>query len=435
MKTRKGIYYFPSYQSARDYAAKHGWPTNRIISYQVGWAIQLRVSGDYVGPNTVKSNPRVRSKGDKTAARELILFADNESSIYPQRVSIHKNLLKIKKGQYSDTKAAKLWGYWFEAAAKSYARQMADPADWNRIFSAATRRLASRSYASREGRILRSAARGETDDYVYKNPRRAKGVPKFKTLGEFRAWFEQGAAHLQKDAETRSKIDELKRRKAHTSGHTKRADLDRQIAYYEGQLTRKNPRRRGGLSGMRYQAYTLTQIRDGNARIGGHFFSKGATLAFKSSYFDDAVYPSPKKGFTYFVTSEDYGDGVARFKIRRYDWRTARIDTLGSKSTMSDAKAAAKAIAGGTYYGDVLENPRRRTKVRRNPGRRGGVYLAAKRGSKTIYFTGSKFSDKGHRKVFANAERAMKIATQLAKRFPAVLSEWILYPEIIRPKA
>jgi len=116
-----------------------------------------------------------RTKGDKAAAHELILFADNESSIYNQRVSIHKNLLrKIKKGQYSDTKAAKLWGYWFEAAAKSYAKQNATPADWSRIFSPSTRRLAARSYASREGKILKAASRGETSDYVYKNPRGRK---------------------------------------------------------------------------------------------------------------------------------------------------------------------------------------------------------------------------------------------------------------------
>lgn len=131
---------------------------------------------------------KTKMKGDKAAARELILFADNESSIYPQRVAIHKNLLrKIKAGKYSDTKAAKLWGYWFETAAKSYARQMANPSDWNRIFSAATRRLAARTYASREGRILRAAARGETDDYVYKNPKKRRKM----TSGESRQFFDR----------------------------------------------------------------------------------------------------------------------------------------------------------------------------------------------------------------------------------------------------
>ena len=49
MKTRKGIFYFDSYKSARDYAETHGHPTNRIIRYELGWAIQLYISGPYVG--------------------------------------------------------------------------------------------------------------------------------------------------------------------------------------------------------------------------------------------------------------------------------------------------------------------------------------------------------------------------------------------------
>ncbi|MEE8503988.1 MAG: hypothetical protein V3T26_06015 [candidate division NC10 bacterium] len=63
IKTRKGIYYFPSFGAARDYAESHGlqeelesyideWEhwTDRIIAYQVGWAIQRNRSGLYWGP-------------------------------------------------------------------------------------------------------------------------------------------------------------------------------------------------------------------------------------------------------------------------------------------------------------------------------------------------------------------------------------------------
>lgn len=50
MKTSKGIYYFPTYLEARRYALANGYPTDRIISYGKGWAIQLFVSGPYVGP-------------------------------------------------------------------------------------------------------------------------------------------------------------------------------------------------------------------------------------------------------------------------------------------------------------------------------------------------------------------------------------------------
>jgi hypothetical protein len=48
-KTHEGIYYFQSFQTARNYAVKHQYPTDRIIPYELGWAIQLRISGPYVG--------------------------------------------------------------------------------------------------------------------------------------------------------------------------------------------------------------------------------------------------------------------------------------------------------------------------------------------------------------------------------------------------
>ena len=51
MQTHRGIYYFPTYQAARSYALAHNHPISRIIEYRRGWAIQLRVSGPYVGPN------------------------------------------------------------------------------------------------------------------------------------------------------------------------------------------------------------------------------------------------------------------------------------------------------------------------------------------------------------------------------------------------
>jgi hypothetical protein len=51
MKTRKGIYYFPTYEAARSEARAQGLPTGRIIAYEIGWAIQLYRSGPYWGPD------------------------------------------------------------------------------------------------------------------------------------------------------------------------------------------------------------------------------------------------------------------------------------------------------------------------------------------------------------------------------------------------
>lgn len=56
MKIHKGIYYFPSYSEAFKYASDNGYPTDRIISYQLGWAIQLYKSGPYVGDHDNQSN-------------------------------------------------------------------------------------------------------------------------------------------------------------------------------------------------------------------------------------------------------------------------------------------------------------------------------------------------------------------------------------------
>lgn len=52
-RVRKGVYYFPTHADAVAHATQDNWPTDRIIHYELGWAIQLGVSGDYVGPASV----------------------------------------------------------------------------------------------------------------------------------------------------------------------------------------------------------------------------------------------------------------------------------------------------------------------------------------------------------------------------------------------
>ena len=56
MRTVRGIHYFDSYPAAREYALARELPTDRIICYGLGWAIQLRRSGPYVGPSEKVSN-------------------------------------------------------------------------------------------------------------------------------------------------------------------------------------------------------------------------------------------------------------------------------------------------------------------------------------------------------------------------------------------
>lgn len=58
---RKGIYYWPTFTAARDWAASQGvtigsspveWP--RIVAYTAGFAIQLERSGNYLGSQHIK---------------------------------------------------------------------------------------------------------------------------------------------------------------------------------------------------------------------------------------------------------------------------------------------------------------------------------------------------------------------------------------------
>ena len=68
--TRKGIYYFPTFTQAREFARKYKFPTGRIIAYDIGWAIQLKKSGPYVGPKTKK--PTITRKSKKKSTGKTI---------------------------------------------------------------------------------------------------------------------------------------------------------------------------------------------------------------------------------------------------------------------------------------------------------------------------------------------------------------------------
>lgn len=60
MKAHKGIYYFPTEQDALLCALDRGFPTNRIMQYGLGWAIQCWPSGPYFGPDCMTMPERTR---------------------------------------------------------------------------------------------------------------------------------------------------------------------------------------------------------------------------------------------------------------------------------------------------------------------------------------------------------------------------------------
>ena len=98
--------------------------------------------------NPAKKRVSRRSQGDKTAARELVLYAQNDGDLYRQQGHpIALNLLrKLKKGTYDSALSEKLWFYFATTAAKKYVREFGGPPPGNvsYVFTAETRRMAAR---------------------------------------------------------------------------------------------------------------------------------------------------------------------------------------------------------------------------------------------------------------------------------------------------
>lgn len=88
----------------------------------------------------IRKNPK-GGPFDREAARELLMYAENNAGLYHSReVPIWLNLQKKwKRGSYDNVLAVKLWGYWAEDAAKRYAKEFLVGTDWSSIFSPKTR--------------------------------------------------------------------------------------------------------------------------------------------------------------------------------------------------------------------------------------------------------------------------------------------------------
>jgi hypothetical protein len=87
---------------------------------------------------------------DPDMARELELYADNDSLLYFQRRKpILINLTKkYKKGTYDIQKAAKLWRYYIDAALEKYNKEFGSRGDkWYDLMSVPDRNLLALEYA------------------------------------------------------------------------------------------------------------------------------------------------------------------------------------------------------------------------------------------------------------------------------------------------
>jgi hypothetical protein len=88
---------------------------------------------------------------DKDAAREIQLYADNDSTLYHQRRQpILKNLSsKYRKGTFDIHKAAKLWRYYIDAAMQKYHKEFGSRGKWSNLLSVPDRNLLALDYAMR----------------------------------------------------------------------------------------------------------------------------------------------------------------------------------------------------------------------------------------------------------------------------------------------
>jgi hypothetical protein len=87
---------------------------------------------------------------DPDAAREIELYADNDSRLYfSRKLPILKNLQKkFQKGNYNVELAAKLWMYYINDAMQRYNKEFGSRGDkWSDLLSVADRKLLAIEYA------------------------------------------------------------------------------------------------------------------------------------------------------------------------------------------------------------------------------------------------------------------------------------------------
>lgn len=87
---------------------------------------------------------------DPDAAREIELYADNDSKLYfSRKLPILKNLQKkFQKGQYNIELAAKLWMYYINDAMQRYNKEFGSRGDkWSDLLSVSDRKLLAIEYA------------------------------------------------------------------------------------------------------------------------------------------------------------------------------------------------------------------------------------------------------------------------------------------------
>ena len=109
----------------------------------------LKKLGVPVHGNFVKVKDLKKALAGQTEVRELEIFIDNDSTLYERyKLPIFKNLAaKKKRGSYDSALAPKAFYSMVDTGAKLYAKEYANPNEWNIIFSPEDRRQVAQNFA------------------------------------------------------------------------------------------------------------------------------------------------------------------------------------------------------------------------------------------------------------------------------------------------
>lgn len=90
---------------------------------------------------------------------ELVLYAENESDLYPMFKTIIKQMTqRIEQGKYDPELAIKGWQHWIDKAAAKYVKEFG--VEMSRTFPAGTRKAAAKEVAEREYSLIMSGEYG-----------------------------------------------------------------------------------------------------------------------------------------------------------------------------------------------------------------------------------------------------------------------------------
>ena len=133
---------------------KLGYNT-KVVKYGTVGAIKKRkIASTHKDSKSHNVNIRVvsgvPSYSDPDMAREIQLYADNDSRLYfSRKLPILKNLQrKYKKGNYKTELAAKLWLYFVNDALQRYNKEFGSRGDkWHQLMTVPDRKLLAMEYA------------------------------------------------------------------------------------------------------------------------------------------------------------------------------------------------------------------------------------------------------------------------------------------------